>query len=60
MKRTDYIVVDVEDKKSLTKMDLAWRLADRLGARYFRPADLKSDNLTGMVREAKTAQMADE
>ena len=60
VKRTDYIVVDVEDKKSLTKMDLAWRLADRLGARYFRPADLKSDNLTGMVREAKTAQMTDE
>ena len=56
-KGTDYMVVDVEDKKSLTKMDLAVRLAQRLGARYFRPADLKSDSLTGIVQEAKAAQM---
>ncbi len=60
LKRTDYVVVDVEDKKSLTKMDLALRLAHRLDARYFRPADLKSDNLTGMVREAKMVQMGND
>ncbi len=60
VKRTDYIVVDVEDKKSLTKMDLALSLAHQLGARYFRPADLKSDNLTGLVREAKMAQTSSE
>ena len=60
VKRTDYIVVDVEDKKSLTRMDLALRLAHRLGARYFRPADLKSDNLTGIVREMKKTQMCND
>jgi magnesium chelatase subunit D len=60
LKGTDYMVVDVEDKKSLTRMDLAVGLAQRLGARYFRPADLRSDSLTGMVLEAKTAQMGNE
>ncbi|HUJ68205.1 MAG TPA: VWA domain-containing protein [Syntrophorhabdales bacterium] len=60
VRRSDYIVVDVEDKRSLTKMDLAVRLAQRLDARYFRPADLKSENLTGMVREAKTVQMSND
>jgi magnesium chelatase subunit D len=60
LKGTDYMVVDVEDKKSLTRMDLAVGLARRLGARYFRPADLRSDSLTGMVLEAKAAQMGNE
>jgi magnesium chelatase subunit D len=60
LKGTDYMVVDVEDKKSLTKMDLAVRLAQRMGARYFRPADLKSDSLTGMVLEAKAAQLGND
>ena len=60
LKGTDFLIVDVEDKKSLTKMDLALRLAQRLDARYFRPSDLKSDNLTGMVREAKMVQMGND
>jgi magnesium chelatase subunit D len=56
LKRTDYVVVDSEDKKNLIRMDLALPLARGLGARYYRLADLKSDNLAGLVRDAKRAQ----
>lgn len=51
-KNADYLVVDTEDKKSLTKMDLSPRLAQWLGARYYPLADLRSEYLTGMVQEA--------
>ena len=60
LKRTDYVVVDSEDKKNLIRMDLALRLARGLGARYYRLADLRSDNLAGMVRDAKRAQVGNE
>ena len=60
LKRTDYVVVDTEDKKNLIRMDLAPRLARGLGARYYRLADLKSDNLADVVREAKKAQVGND
>jgi magnesium chelatase subunit D len=60
LKRTDYVVVDSEDKKSLIRMDLAPRLARGLGARYYRLADLRSDNLADVVRDAKKAQVGND
>ncbi|MGD0230157.1 MAG: VWA domain-containing protein [Syntrophorhabdales bacterium] len=60
LKRTDYVVVDTEDKKNLIRMDLALRFARGLGARYYRLADLRSDNLAGVVREAKMAQISND
>ncbi len=60
LKRTDYVVVDSEDKKNLIRMDLALRLARGLGARYYQIADLRSDNLAGVVRDAKRAQVGND
>ena len=60
LKGTDYVVVDSENKRNLIRMDLALRLARGLGARYYRIADLRSDNLAGMVREMKKAQMGND
>ena len=57
-KNADCLVIDTEDKKSLTKMDLAARLAEWLDAHYYPLADLRADYLTGMVEYARDLQRA--
>jgi len=45
----DFIVVDTEKKDKFMRMDLAKKIAEWLGAKYFQIEDLESENLVNIV-----------
>lgn len=49
VREADYIVVDVEEKDSFLRTDLAIKVASLLGARYFTLPDLKAEGLVEVV-----------
>ncbi|GAB6182390.1 vWA domain-containing protein [Thermodesulfovibrio hydrogeniphilus] len=49
MPATDFIVIDTEKKNSFIKMDLAFKIAEWLNARYFLIDEIKSDTLAQIV-----------
>jgi magnesium chelatase subunit D len=48
--RTDFIIVDTEDKKGFVKTDLALQIASQLGADYYTVENIKSEFLTELVQ----------
>lgn len=51
---TDYIVIDTEDKKTFTRVDLAGEIAAMLRADYYQIDDLKANYLTEIVQNKKS------
>ena len=49
VREADYLVVDVEEKDSFLRTDLAIKVASLLGARYFTLPDLKAEGLVEVV-----------
>lgn len=45
----DFIIIDTEKKNSFIKMDLAFKLAQWLQARYFLMEELKSETILGVL-----------
>jgi len=51
---TDYIIIDTEDKKTFTRVDLAGEIAAMLRADYYQIDDLKANYLTEIVQNKKS------
>lgn len=48
----DFIIIDTENKKGFMKIDLALRIAQWLGGRYFLMEKIKSENLIGIINSS--------
>lgn len=46
---TDFIVIDTEKKDKFMKMDLAFKIAEWLEAKYFLMEEIKSENLYQII-----------
>lgn len=53
MPGVDFVVVDTEKKNKFMKMDIAFKIAEWLSAKYFSVDELKSENLLEIVRAHK-------
>jgi magnesium chelatase subunit D len=50
---TDFVVIDTEKKNKFIKMDIAFKIAEWLNARYYLVEDLKAENLLAITRAYK-------
>ena len=50
---TDFVVIDTEKKNKFIKMDIAFKIAEWLNARYYLVEDLKADSLLAIARAYK-------
>jgi magnesium chelatase subunit D len=49
----DFVVIDTEKKNKFIRMDIAFKIAEWLNARYYLVEDLKAENLLAITRAYK-------
>jgi magnesium chelatase subunit D len=49
----DFVVIDTEKKNKFIRMDIAFKIAEWLNARYYLVEDLKAENLLAITKTYK-------